>query len=206
MPGLDPNILFDLQQMLHNINPYCRIFKQVTNILSSNSSFDLRIVITDNRPTDPRCYNTPSATEVAVIMVSAEHEPEPLQCDIVLHLREGEFQRISELHRTYEPLHYVLMFPRGEDGWHYNIPTSNIDFSTFLSSSTALDAFIMNEKEIYTIQTVTAMRYYAYQLHFGCPNEPVVLHLFGRLFQQWIVDMYAIVEQMHLTFLRFNQP
>ena len=76
------------------------------------------MVITNNRTTDPRRYNIPRATEVAVIMVGDGQEIEPTERDIVLQLCEGGLQRIPEIHPAYAPLHYVLMFPRGEDGWH----------------------------------------------------------------------------------------
>src|ERR1044071_6131597 len=34
MPGLDSTIFAELQRMLHNINPYVNIFRQVRNILT----------------------------------------------------------------------------------------------------------------------------------------------------------------------------
>lgn len=36
--------------------------------------------------------------------------------DIVLKLRDEALQRISELHPSYDPLQYVLLFPNGDDG------------------------------------------------------------------------------------------
>ena len=33
--------------------------------------------------------------------------------DIVLHYRDGGLKRISELHRSYDPLQYPLLFPNG---------------------------------------------------------------------------------------------
>ncbi|CAG8763767.1 3794_t:CDS:2, partial [Racocetra fulgida] len=52
-----------------------------------------------------------------------------------------------------------------------------------------------DEDESITANYVTAMNYFAYRLHLGRTDEEIVLHRFGQLFQQWIVDMYAIVEQ-----------
>nr|CAG8627565.1 809_t:CDS:2 [Entrophospora candida] len=105
---------------------------------------------------------------------------------------EGGLQRISEIHCAYEPLHYVLMFPRGEDGWHPYIP---------IKESITFD----DDKASTTKKHVSAMNYFAYRLQLGRPGEAVVLHRFGRLFQQWILDMYAIIEQMSLNYLKFNQ-
>src|SRR5271156_6461109 len=79
------------------------------------------------------------------------------------------------------------MFPRGEDGWHPNIPIHN------------------NNEANATSKYITAMNYFAYRLQIGRPNEATTLHYFGRLFQQWIVDMYTVIEQARLNYLRFNQ-
>jgi len=38
----------------------------------------------------------------------------------------GPFQRISELHVGYMALHYPLLFPYGEDGWHPNIQLNGV--------------------------------------------------------------------------------
>jgi len=53
MPGLDPMILGELQQMLHDINPYVNQFRQAGNLLKHNPSLDLKLVITNNRTKDP---------------------------------------------------------------------------------------------------------------------------------------------------------
>ena len=116
IPSLDFTILAELQQMLHDINPYVNIFRQAGNMLKYNPLLDLKLVITNNRTKDTRRYNTPSASEVAVIMIGDGQETQHQNRDIVLQPHEGGLQRISEIHPSYTPLHYVLMFPRGEDG------------------------------------------------------------------------------------------
>ena len=84
MPGLDPMILAELQQMLHNINPYVDKFRQAENLLKHNPSLDLKLVITNNRTKDPWRYNTPNASEVAAIIIGDGQEIEHQNCDIVL--------------------------------------------------------------------------------------------------------------------------
>src|SRR6266542_1064739 len=53
MPGLNPIILAELQQMLHDINPYVNKFRQAGNLLKDNPLLDLKLVITNNRTNDP---------------------------------------------------------------------------------------------------------------------------------------------------------
>src|SRR5947207_10440766 len=108
--------------MLHDINPYVNIFRQAGNLLRHNPLLDLKLVITNNRTKDSRRYNTPSASEVAVIMIGNGQGTENQNCDIILQSHKGGIQRISEIHRAYISLYYVLMFPKGKDGWHSNIP------------------------------------------------------------------------------------
>jgi hypothetical protein len=82
MPNLDPNLLIELQQMLNNVNPYVKTFRQASDMLRSNQLLDMKMVITDNRTTDPRRYNTPKAAEVAVIIIEDGQEIE--QTDVIL--------------------------------------------------------------------------------------------------------------------------
>ncbi|KAJ3848605.1 hypothetical protein EV368DRAFT_76133 [Lentinula lateritia] len=120
--------------------------------------------------TDPRRYNMPAADEVAVIL------PGPGEAidhrDIILQLRAGPLKRIYETNPAYQPLHYVLLFPRGELGWHPKINYVNGDASA--------------------TKFVSQMEYYAYRLH----QRPAIKsnHLFQakNLFQQFIVDGWAV--------------
>ena len=47
------------------------------------------------------------------------------------------------------------------------------------------------------------MKFYAFRLMIR--GNCHCLHLFGNLFQQYIVDMYAKIEQQRFQFLRHNQ-
>lgn len=52
---------------------------------------------------------------------------------------------------------------------------------------------------------VTQQQYYAYHLHFRSDELFKTLHRSGRLFQEYIVDAYAQIDQSRLRFLRDNQ-
>jgi len=70
--------------MLHDINPYVNIFRQVENMLKYDPLLDLKLVITNNRIKDSWRYNIPNASEVAVIMVGDRKEIQYQNRDIVL--------------------------------------------------------------------------------------------------------------------------
>jgi hypothetical protein len=66
-----------------------------------------------------------TADEVAALMVGDGSKTIDRR-DIVLAQQAGSFQCISELHVGYMALHYPLLFPYGEDGWHSNIPLNGV--------------------------------------------------------------------------------
>jgi hypothetical protein len=96
--------------------------------------------------------------------------------DIVLRRRGGGLDRINECHPAYNALSYPLFFPEGRHGW-----------SLELKSSTG----------------VTLKSYIQFSLQKR--SEPNVLHLGGKLFQQFVVDQYLRVERQNLMFVRTNQ-
>lgn len=94
------------------------------------------------------------------------------------------------MHPHYTTLHYVLLFARGEQGWHKH-----------LKLQPGVNGAIRTQNG-----TVSQTLYYAYHLHIWPPewNSPV-LFWGGRLLQQYIVDAWATTEQSKLNWVRFNQ-
>jgi hypothetical protein len=72
------------------------------------------------RKLDARRYNLPTASEVAVVVVG-DGEDGATRRDIVVWLRGGGVRHIHECHPLYESLHFVLLFPTGDCGWHLNM-------------------------------------------------------------------------------------
>ena len=79
------------------------------------------MVILADSVTDPRRYNVPTAPEIAVLLPSSGHLDAIANRDIVLHAYGGGIKRITETHCAYYSLHYVLLFPLGNDGCHIGI-------------------------------------------------------------------------------------
>ena len=139
------------------------------------------------RNQDLHHYNLPTANnEVAAIIPGDGSEDCSNHRDIILRLRGGGLKRISHLHPSYSTLHYVLLFPHGEDGWHSEIPAN------------------VGPNGRGQAQHVTQQCYYAYQLHPRPGQQPLLL-LGGNLFQQYVVDAWASVEQNNLNWVRYHQ-
>src|SRR6266496_1915918 len=54
------------------------------------------------------------------------------------------------------------------------------------------------------LKTITQCEYYSYHLHIRL-NQSTIIHRATRLFQEFIVDAYAQIEQARLLFIRLNQ-
>ena len=75
-----------------------------------------------------RRYNRPVVPDIALFRPDMEHGVDATMRDIVLRVRgeRPQLKIISECNAAYDPLHFVLLFPRGEAGWWPTIPTSRV--------------------------------------------------------------------------------
>jgi hypothetical protein len=115
--------------MLYEIrNPFISMYRTAQERLQlQSSSQPSRVILSPQMRlvleagADRRRENLPTSDEVAVIL--PDEYAEPSFRDIILAYRPiaGEppqYNRISSTHAAYLPLHYVLMFPHGDTGWH----------------------------------------------------------------------------------------
>ncbi|KAI0754119.1 hypothetical protein C8Q80DRAFT_346858, partial [Daedaleopsis nitida] len=163
--------LSELENMLRSCNQYVSIYRHAYDVLSSSSNQDdvsVRLIVHASQ--DPRRYNLPTADDVAVLLPGDGEPSAGDSRDIVLHCRRnGPLQRISESHPAYAPLHYVLLFPHGTNGWHWSIPEQNLSNADRTHHQhhrqDPEDENDPSEDEhTNRRRTVTQTRYYAYQL------------------------------------------
>ena len=178
--GLKPDIIRDINQLLHDSDRYVEMFKVAKEIFERENAPTnniIKIVINETkRPSDEhsRRYNRPFSDEVAALMPNDATNSR----DIVLHYRDSGLKCISELHRSYDPLQYPPLFPHGTDGWHANLKLQNG-------------------------RKLTALVYYRY--HIMVRQSVSVLLRAKQLFQQYLVDAYCKIETERLQFLRREQ-
>jgi hypothetical protein len=87
------------------------------------------------------------------------------------------------------PLQYPLIFPRGENGYEENIPYREWEDETKNRGS----------RERVAIREFIAFRIQERDLESG------TILLGRRLFQQFVVDCYTMIEAQRLSFIRKNQ-
>lgn len=125
---LSRNLIWSIQCLLHEINPYVQIYQHASHFLNRDPSSDLRIVFLQHRIIDPmdiRRYNQPTVQEVAAIVSGTDRDRISSPREIHIYKKNPEnshpFQIISDDHDCYDPLHYVLMHPYGSRGWAPNL-------------------------------------------------------------------------------------
>lgn len=179
--GIDTITLEGLQSMLNVTNPYAQVFRSAGDIIRDNGAQDLRVRILSSR--GGRQYTKPTTNEIAALLVGDGFESGANR-DIVVQKLDGHLHRINETHPAYMPLQYPILFPYGTDGWR-----RSIEFTQATNANR---------------EGVSMREFYAFRLQFR-DSEGKTLLQGGRLFQQFVVDCYAAIEQDRLNFVRCNQ-
>ncbi|XP_042055868.1 uncharacterized protein LOC121800363 [Salvia splendens] len=183
--NLHLEIVSDLQHMLDEENALVKSFRMAKEMIGHENRPNVSLRLLGKRGRDGRTYNLPSVSEVAVLVVGDSDEALGDR-DIIVVEKSGQLQRISELHPSYLPLQYPLLFPYGEDGYR-----EDIGFSRNSSSSTHR-------------KSISPKEFFAFRLHERISEYSILL--FGRrLFQQFVVDAYTMIETGRLTFVRTHQ-
>ena len=88
-------------------------------------------------------------------------------------------QIINSVHRSYDPLHYVLILPYGQDGFQPGLP--------------------LDDKH-----RISVNQFYAFHIQVRKDNFNIVLRC-HKLSQQYLADNYAKVERGRLNWVYLNQ-
>ncbi|CAN1162477.1 hypothetical protein LINPERPRIM_LOCUS1151, partial [Linum perenne] len=107
--------------------------------------------------------------------------------DIIINHKAEGLRRITSLNPKFEALHFPILFPYGEDGFHTKI--------RYRGDNTSTDA---------TKKYVTQREYYAFHLQHR-KNEGTTLLRGGKALQHYIVDVFSTIDQNRLIYLRNHQ-
>jgi len=146
-----------------------------------------------NLQQDQRTHNLPTAEEIAVIIPEEDVHHALDNRDVVLRTKGGRLEQISQNSPSYSALHYVLLFSKGENGWHPRIPIYGAQLREQEENARQRDG-----EECAHSQVVSDTYYYAYHLHVRDGPQPPLFYD-GKLFQQFVVDAWANYEQRKLN-------
>jgi hypothetical protein len=171
--------------MLDEHNVHAKGFRMARDRLEENNTADLRLKLIFERTSDGRIYNKPTVSEVSALIVG---DVDYAKCrDIILERQSGSLKRIDEFHPAYLAYQYPLIFPYGEDGFRRG---------TKLREEP--------DVEITKRNRLTIMDWLSFRIQ-SRQTEAQTLLSSRRLFQQFLVDGYTMMESERLTWLRNNQ-
>ena len=118
-----------LQDVLHRHHRGAALYKHAQELVANIPDGDnCQLLIHFDAACDKRCYNEPDAASKEIsIMIPEEGYDQKGSQDIIVNLRDGPLERISDCHPFYPALRYVLLFPKGQLGWQPNIPYEEIE-------------------------------------------------------------------------------
>ncbi|GJT34989.1 hypothetical protein Tco_0925408 [Tanacetum coccineum] len=109
-----------IKKILDDKNPLVKKFRMIGESIKENNACNVKLRLVEKRDKDVREYNLPTANEVAAIIIG-DFDDTGRTKDIIVEGTSGVPQRISELHPSYLPLQYPLLFPYAEDGYRDKI-------------------------------------------------------------------------------------
>ena len=184
-------LIRQLNEMLRQSNPYLQSFLAVHEMVDQGliNPQEVQMAIhADKHPSEAHrgLYNGPNPnSELAIIMPGLGEEPTSRM--VVLQHRNPNQENLglrvlNETHRSYDPLQYVLLAPHGTDGWHLEIPSVRPGRYR---------------------QAVSALEFYRFRIQKRDEFNPLLYG--GRLFQQYLTDMWAKIESSRIDWHSRNQ-
>ncbi|XP_062000159.1 uncharacterized protein LOC133717461 [Rosa rugosa] len=184
--NIKSNIVQGLIKMFDEINELVREFRTMRDKFENHSLPSLNMTLLNRQPTDSKQYEIPTTDEIGGLIVGDIGENNSDK-DLIIQSNNGCLQRISRIHPKYMSLQYPILFPYGEDGYKPDLLMQPIAGN--------------HQKKR---ERISMRAYIAYQIQ-DRNYEVNTLLKGGRLFQQFLVDSYATVEEDRLNWIRKNQ-
>ncbi|KAM3326850.1 hypothetical protein P3S67_001976 [Capsicum chacoense] len=146
---------------------------------------NVRLKLIGKRNYDGKRYNLPIVSKIAALVVG-DFEVSRCDRDIVVETQSELLQRINELNASYLALQYPLLFPYGEDGYREDI--------------------VLNEKDQSSRgrKFISMREFFSYKIQERNGEVPTIVNS-KRLFQQFLVDVFTMIESSRLKYIRTHQ-
>ncbi|CAN1250928.1 ATP-dependent DNA helicase PIF1 [Linum perenne] len=103
--------------MLDEYNVLTQSFRRVRDALQLPENENLRLRISGSRVENDRRYELPTGTDLAGL-IPGDFEPDHGDRDIIVSNKSTGLTRITSLNPLFDSLHFPLLFPYGNDGYH----------------------------------------------------------------------------------------
>ncbi|XP_023771820.1 uncharacterized protein LOC111920477 [Lactuca sativa] len=181
-------------------NPYVATFRRLADLGPLDN---YRVTLNASIELDQRVYNRPTTSEVAGIWVEGNDNITAYKRSIIVYGRSEKPSTIQSYWACYDSLSYPLFFPNGEPGWHYKIPRQGVSINEIVNDTEIIEEDLEETDGRTGRKTVSMREYYCYKLQIRSNLNLIMLG--GRLFQQFVVDIYIKIETSRLEFCRKSQ-
>ncbi|CAN0837890.1 ATP-dependent DNA helicase PIF1 [Linum grandiflorum] len=183
---LHPALITNLKEMLDTYNVLAQSFRRVRDALHEPGNENLRLRICGPRVDQGRMYELPTGTELAGL-IPGDFAPDHDDRDIIVNNKATGLTRITSLNPLFDSLHFPLLFPHGNDGFH-----NRIRYNAAYRDPAKKRKYI------------TQREYYCFRLQYRNTEGKTLIRA-GRALQHFCIDAFTTIEQNRLTYLRLNQ-
>jgi hypothetical protein len=118
----DKAVIKQLVEILKG-NPYSEHLRSMGHV---DNIEDYHIALNLDQTLNQNLYNAPITSEVAAVWIEGSERRGQFSNSVMLHGKDRSSHGIRSYHGCYDALSYPMFFPKGELGWHANIPKSNV--------------------------------------------------------------------------------
>ncbi|KAM5582269.1 hypothetical protein ABKV19_002595 [Rosa sericea] len=180
------DIVEGLIKMFDEINELTKEYRIMRDKFENPSLPSFNMSILNCESIDGKQYEKPTSEEIGGLIVGDIGQYNSNK-DIIIESNNGCLQRVSKIHPKYMSLQYPILFPYGEDGYKLDLRMERIG---------------PNHEQ--KREKMSMRSYVTYQIQDRNYESNTLLQG-GRLFQQYLVDSYATVEESRLDWIRKNQ-
>ncbi|CAL1380923.1 unnamed protein product [Linum trigynum] len=178
-----PELLTSWLHMLDQHNELVKTFRRVRQQLQDSTTPNIKLRIFGAKSRN-RQYDLPTSTEISAL-IPGDFITDRDDRDVIAdHISEG-LKRITSLNPKFDALHFPLLFPYGEDGYHPLIKYNPVYYPPSMRR-----------------KFVTHRKYYAFRLQYRT-NEGHTLIQAGKALQHYCIDAFSSIELNRLAFLRY---
>ncbi|XP_074369738.1 uncharacterized protein LOC141711229 [Apium graveolens] len=196
--NVDPDIIEELLGMLDKNNELVKAFRMAQNRFENEDLDEFKLVFISSQSSSGRPNHITPSDEVVAFIVSDDTDTGGFRDTVVNSKQEG-LKRIYETDPHFMQLQYPLPFPWGTKGYHKRIPLisnkyseiENLDDEDLDPDSTQRQHVSLGEYCCYKIMIRTF--------------EGLTPHLAGSLWQQYVVNQFASIEQYRLDWVSAHQ-
>ncbi|XP_074342032.1 uncharacterized protein LOC141679429 [Apium graveolens] len=196
--NVDPYIVEELLGMLDKNNELVKAFRMAQNRFENEELDEFKLVLISSQSSSGRPNHITPSDEVVAFIISDDTDTGGFRDTIVNSKQEG-LKMIYETDPHFMQLQYPLLFPWGTEGYHKRIPLISNKYSEIENlDDEDLDPDSTQRRH------VSLREYYCYKIMIHT-SEGLTPHLAGRLWQQYVVDQFAAIEQYRLDWVSTHQ-